>query len=308
MAVLTAAAIICTRNRLEPLITCLASISQQTYPINQLIVVDSSEPPMESSTAFANSFNPERFVAAELIYLKTQPALTFQRNQGVALSTTDVVFFFDDDVVVSPRFIEYLMETFKTHTEYGGGMGAIANVRIGQKRASDYLRHFFLLTHSLGTGRMQKSGLPSHSHGRSEFMDVEILSGGLTAYRASVLREFNFDEGVTGYAYMEDVDFSYRVSRRYKLFYDPRAVVEHRHVPIARDTVTANRKMYLVNHHYFFFKNVYPNCHLCIAHYVWAVLGLFILALLGGHWQALVGYWAGIGELLKLRLAGDANS
>lgn len=304
MPILTAAVIICTRNRLEPLLTCLESIAQQTYPITQLIIVDSSDRSLNSMPEFTDIFTAERFPDTDLIYLHTQPGLTFQRNQGVTCANADVIFFFDDDTVLSPRYIEYLMETFQSCPEYGGGMGMIAGVRPIQKRPSDYLRRFFLLNYSAAEGQMQKSGLPTHSHGKSEFMDIEVLSGGLTAYRSCVLDEFTFDEAVTGYAYMEDVDFSYRVSRRYRLFYDPRAVVEHHHAPIGREKIAANRKMYLVNHHYFFFKNIYPNCHWCIIHYLWAVTGLLVLALLGRHWQALLGYCQGICEVLKNRLRG----
>ncbi len=305
MPILTAAVIICTRNRLESLLACLESITEQTYPLMQLIIVDSSDRPLNSMAEFTDVFTAERFPDTDLIYLHTQPGLTFQRNQGITCAKADVVFFFDDDTVLSPRYIEYLVERFKIHPEYGGGMGAIAGIRAIQRRPSDYLRRFFLLTRSAAEGRMQESGLPAHSHGRSEFMDVEILSGGLTAYRSCVFEEFTFDETVTGYAYMEDVDFSYRVSRRYKLFYDPRAIVEHRHTAIGRDEIVANRKMFLMNHHYFFFKNIYPGHHWYIIHYIWSVIGLFVIALLAKRWQSLLGYCQGVLEIMKGQLRRD---
>jgi GT2 family glycosyltransferase len=305
MSKLTASVIICTRNRLKPLVTCLESLIRQTFPITQLIVVDSSEPSLETFTEFVNIFTQVQFPATQLIYLHTQPGLTLQRNQGIAQTKTDVVFFFDDDVVLYPRYIEYLMEIFQAHPEYGGGMGTITGIRSTQKRPDDILRRFFLLVQSGAEGRMQKSGLPTHSHGRSEFMEVEILSGCGAAYRSGVFKEFSFDEATTGYSYMEDVDFSYRVSRRYKLFYDPRVILEHHHSPLARDRVAKNRKMYLVNHHYFFFKNVYPDCPWCVIPYLWAVIGLFVQALLTRQWQALLGYSQGIFEVLKICLEGD---
>lgn len=304
MLKLTASVIICTRNRLESLITCLISLSKQTVQIKQLIIVDSSQQPLNTQENFTKIFTSNQFSSSELIYLHTKPGLTFQRNQGILHANADIVFFFDDDVVLSRHYIELLMETFQTHPKYGGGMGAIAGIRSNLNRPSDYLRHLFLLGRSVDTGRLQKSGLPAHSHGKLKFMDIEILSGGLTAYRANVLKEFKFDELVTGYSYMEDVDFSYRVSRRYKLFYDPRAVIEHRHDHLARDKIVANRKMYLVNHNYFFFKSIYPDCHWCIFYYLWSVLGLFIQSLVGGHWQSLLGYSYGVYEIIYNRMRG----
>jgi GT2 family glycosyltransferase len=295
----TVAVIICTRNRLQPLLICLESLAVQTYPISQLIVVDSGDQRLSSVTEFTNVFNSARFPGTDLKYLHTQPGLTFQRNRGIACVDADIVFFFDDDVVITPKYIELLMETFDSCPEYGGGMGTIAGVRPFQTRPGDYLRRLFLLNYSSADGHMQKSGFPTHPHGRSEFMDVEILSGGLTAYRRDVLKEFDFDETVTGYSYMEDVDFSFRVSRRCKLFYDPRAVVEHRHAATGRGQIAENRKMYLVNHNYFFFKNIYPSCPWCIIPYLWAVTGLFVLALLNRRWQALRGYCQGVCQVLR---------
>jgi GT2 family glycosyltransferase len=235
--------------------------------------------------------------------LHTSPSLTLQRNQGVAYAEGDVIFFFDDDVVLPKQYIESLLRRFQTHPSYGGGMGAIANVDMEMKNLSDYWCRLFLLTHSGGNGRMQKSGLPAHSHGRKEFMEVEVLSGA-AAYRSYVFDDFAFDESLTGYAYMEDVDFSYRVSRQYKLFYDPQVVLEHHHSPLARDKITANREMFLVNHHYLFFKNIFPSCRWCVFCYIWAVFGLLVQALLGRHWQALTGYWHGICKVFSNRLRG----
>lgn len=295
----TVSIIICTRNRLESLLACLQSLSTQTFQITQLIIVDSSDQPLDIQQDFIDFFTSIKFPASELIYLHTKPGLTFQRNQGILQANADVVFFFDDDVVLAHDYIELLMETFQENLEYGGGMGTIADSRSILNRPSDYLRHFFLLGRSVDTGRLQKSGLPAHPHGKSMFMDIEILSGGLTAYRINVLKKFKFDELVTGYSYMEDVDFSYRVSRQYKLFYDPQAIVEHNHDPLARDQIATNRKMYLVNHNYFFFKNIYPDCHPCIVHYLWSVLGLFVQAILGRHWHALQGYSHGIHEIIS---------
>lgn len=303
MTLLTCAVVICTRNRIESLVTCLKSISVQTYSIAQLIIVDSSDQPLNSLSKFVDVFNRKNFSSTNLVYLHTRPGLTFQRNRGVACAEADVVFFFDDDVVLPPQYIAYLMETFQANPDYGGGMGTIANIHSGLERPSDYLRRFFLLTHSGGDGRMQRSGLPAHSHGKLDFMEVEVLSGA-AAYRSRVFDDFTFDENLTGYAYMEDVDFSYRVSRRYKLFYDPRAVLEHHHSPLARDKITANRRMFLVNHNYLFFKNIYPNCRWCILYYIWSILGLFLLALLGRHWEALFGYGQGVYTVLLNRLRG----
>ena len=54
-----------------------------------------------------------------------------------------------------------------------------------------------------------------------DIKEVELCSGGNTSYLREVFEEFFFDEEFDGYAPMEDIDFSYRVSRKYKLIVDP---------------------------------------------------------------------------------------
>ncbi len=300
---LTATVILCTRNRLEPLLTCLASLAAQTRSPAQIIIVDSSDQALAESERFREAFNASVFSGSELLCLRSAPGLTVQRNLGAAQAKGDVVFFFDDDVIVAPDYLAIMLDDFAAHPEYGGGMGNIIGAGRG-RRQGDLLRRLFLLNYANAAGRMQPSGWPTHAVGRQEFLRVEILSGALAAYRRHVLAEYQFDAAVAGYGYMEDVDFSYRVSRRYPLFYEPRALVEHCHAPLARDRMVVNRRMYLVNHHYFFSKNIYPSCHWCLLPYFWSVIGLFLLAALTGRWEALRGYGQGVWQVLVNRWHG----
>ncbi len=282
---------------------CLASLAAQTRSPEQIIIVDSSDQALAESERFREAFDASVFPGSELLYLRSTPGLTVQRNLGAARAKGDVVFFFDDDVIVAPNYLAIMMDDFAAHPEYGGGMGNIAGAGRG-RRLGDIFRRFFLLNYANAAGRMQPSGWPTHAVGRGEFMTVEVLSGALAAYRRHVLAECQFDEAVAGYGYMEDVDFSYRVSRRYPLFYEPHALVEHRHAPLARDRMVVNRRMYVVNHHYFFGKNIYPACRWCLLPYLWSVIGLFLLAALAGRREALRGYGQGVWQVLVNRWRG----
>ena len=298
---LTAGIVICTRNRIEPLMGCLDSISRQTRPAQQLIIVDSSDSPLTSLNEFANAFQADRFPTADLTYLHTTPGLAFQRNRGLENAAADVIFFFDDDVVLSPNYVEIMLATFEAHPEYGGGMGQLVRGQI-TRRPADYLRGIFLLTHFAATGTMQRSGMPTYPHGRSEFMEVEILSGAAMAYRAKVTKAMRFDERLTGYAYMEDVDFSYRASRQFRLFYQPEAHVEHHHVASGRSSSLETRRMLLANHSYLFFKSLYPQNHWWVICYAWAVVGLIVLAALARQWDDLRGYVMGVADICRGRV------
>jgi GT2 family glycosyltransferase len=306
---LSAGVVICTRHRLEPLLICLHSIKQQSFPITQIIIVDSSNIPINQETAFSDMFSNINFPQTDRIFIHSQPGLTFQRNQGISQASTDIVFFFDDDLILSSTYVDLLMTVFISSPHYGGGMGQIIQNLQRQKRGGDLFRRVFLLQQARREGKLLPSGLPTYPHGHALFKEVEILSGGMAAYSLSVLRENKFDEYFTGYAYMEDVEYSYRVSRKHKLFYEPKAIAEHRHSPIARDQIADNRKMYLVNHHYIFNKHLFPRCKMCLFPYLWAILGLLLQSLWLRQWQALAGYIQGIKGLVNtIRRETDALS
>ena len=92
-------------------------------------------------------------------------------------------------------------------------------------------------------------------------MEVEFLCGGQTAYRRQVCEEFGFDEDFfSGYSALEDVDFSYRVSRKYRNHYCPRARCFHNNMsPPAYSNPERFRQMILAGHAYHFRKNVPKN-------------------------------------------------
>jgi len=188
-----------------------------------------------------------------------------------------------------------------------GGMGAITGIggyeQTLRRRAIDTLNHIlqrtFLLVSSYGNGKFQKSGLPRHPHGTNEFKEVEVLSGGLTGYRKEIFKEFEFDEKLIGYSYMEDIDFSRRVSYKYKLFYDPQAKLEHKHTAGGRGGIRDNRKMYMLNHRYLFFKNFYPRNRLLIIPHWWSILGLIAYSLISWSKEPVKGYLDGLREFRK---------
>jgi GT2 family glycosyltransferase len=58
-------------------------------------------------------------------------------------------------------------------------------------------------------------------------LETEWLCSGATVWRKEILDEFKFDEWFAGYGVVDDVDFSYRVSKRYKLAVVADAKVQH---------------------------------------------------------------------------------
>ncbi len=277
---LTSSVIICTRNRMRDVIAFLESLKIQTVQPTEVIIVDSSDKRLDGEEYFTKTFTQAYFISSRLLYKHTQPGLTYQRNVGLDNATSDIIYFFDDDVILTPLYLEEMQKIFEHYPKYAGGMGAISNSEPLKFTPSRIIRLLFLLQRDYASGNFTYSGMPTHTYGLNIFKLVKVLGGCCMAYRSTVVKKYRFDENLHAYCAMEDCDISWRISRSYTLFYNPRAQLEHHKSPLNRDKVIDNRAMYITNYSYLFFKNVYPTRKLKLIAYMWSTIGLFIEALI----------------------------
>lgn len=295
MVRLTVSVIICTRNRLADIMQCLESLVLQAVMPQEIIVVDSSDTPLQSFKEFNALFSNERFPLIRLVYRHTAPGLTYQRNIGISLATQDIVHFLDDDVILTSHYLASMRQVFQEHPEYAGGMGTVTNIPVPAKlNWHRLLRYIFLLQRDYASGNFTLSGMPTHAYGITQFKAVEVLGGCCMAYRSWVFKKYLFDEQLTRYAFMEDCDFSRRVSYEYPLFYNPAARLEHHPSKANRDGIIDNRAMYIKNYRYLFYKNIYPNNRMALIAFYWSIIGLFIEAVLTRNSDYVKGYWKGL--------------
>ncbi len=286
---------ICTCNRAQDLITTLSSIAKQTEQPNEIIIVDSSDTPVQNYEAFTKMFNEDNFKQTKLMYQHTKTkSSTFQRNVGIKIASTDILHFLDDDVILQSNYLAEMNKVFHEYPTYAGGMGSVTNIPKKRNDAFRFLRRTFLLQRIYSSGNFTLSGQPTHSYGQKKFLTVEALGGCCMAYRAKVLKKHTFDEKLTRYAYMEDCDLSYRVSREAPLFYNPTAQMKHMQSPENRDKIIDIKAVYIRNYTYLFFKNFYPKNKLKIIPFCWSIFGLFFEALLFRRFDVIKGYIKGI--------------
>lgn len=293
--------IICTRNRLHDLLLCLESLALQAQQMYELIIVDSSDRPLSHDVEFTQRFNSSVFKNVRLDYVHTFPGLTYQRNVGIERATGDIVYFFDDDVILEPTYLYEMNLFFKQNPAYGGGMGSITNIPKKQTGWQRVVRALFLLQRDYSNGKFTWSGMPTHAYGMDIMQDVEVLGGCCMAFKKELIVHCKFDEKLTRYAYMEDCDASCRVSRLAPLIYNPRARLRHNNSPLARDKVIDNRAMFIKNYSYLFFKNFYSRSKIRIFGYAWSVTGLFIEALLIRNSGYIQGYIKGLKDFYYSR-------
>src|SRR6266566_4043503 len=110
MADLTVSIIIITYNRPFLLKHCVERVLAQPYPRKEIIVVDSS-----------SNDESERVVAQypEVISVRLRDQLNNMpqaRNEGIAVSSGEIIAFIDDDTMVQPGWLDSLVDTYRDET------------------------------------------------------------------------------------------------------------------------------------------------------------------------------------------------
>ena len=275
--------IVATCNRLEEILRFIDSLKIQSYLDFELIIVDSSDNPLIDQLQFSNKLSSITTFKYNYIYCN-EKSLTKQRNLGLENSKGEIFYFFDDDIILGKDFLFEMNLIFQKEKKFGGGMG-----NIFEKKQKSFLyqillfvystfHRFFFLEGGNYSGKFSLTGFPNHPHGKNQFLEVECLSGCCMAYRKEVFRELKFETLFTGYSYMEDCDFSKRVSLKYSLFYNYKAICEHRHGKSGRGTKLENRKQFIFNYSYLFFKNFYKKKTILFIAYFWSLIGLYLEA------------------------------
>ena len=118
------------------------------------------------------------------------------------------------------------------------------------------------------------SGFPEHRNDNKLAL-VEVLTGCCMVYSRDVFSKYSFDETFSGYSYLEDVDFSYRVSKEFILVYQPYAKLKHFSTTFIKCDSQYLRKMMIRNHFYIFKKNI-PKDIPHIFAFIISIIGLFL--------------------------------
>ena len=101
---LTAAVVICTRNRPGPLRKCLEAVARLARMPDEVLVVDNSSGDKETES-----------VALELsarYTIEPAPGLSRARNRALAEGKSDIIAYLDDDAVPDERWLELIIEPF----------------------------------------------------------------------------------------------------------------------------------------------------------------------------------------------------
>ncbi len=270
--------IIATRNRPDELLQTVRSVVAQTVLPAELCIVDSSDaaPALDQIEELCAAWG------IELDYVHpARRGLTIQRNIGIDRTRGDPVFFIDDDVVLADDCHERILD------EYERGWPQLGGVRASPLRPARpawYTRAFRRLF-GIGGWWPEASGKVRAGffvEGISESIGprrVQYFNGWFMSYRRKVFEQERFDEALSGYAFKEDIDFSYRVVRRgYTLIQTPKAKCDHLKSTTSRLSSHQLQRMNLANQFYLH-RKLMPQTPTHKAALWWGLAGLFFLNL-----------------------------
>jgi glycosyltransferase involved in cell wall biosynthesis len=109
--------VIPTCNRKRRLLSVLGNLNSSSYPISEVIIVDSGEDKLLADE-YA-TFN------LKIVYLTSEKSVCVQRNIGIGNATAEWVFVCDDDIEAPSDYLEKLTAHIKTHNEAGAVSGLV---------------------------------------------------------------------------------------------------------------------------------------------------------------------------------------
>ena len=206
------AVVITTKNRPNYLVSLLTSLVHQTYERWALVVNDQSDVPVEDVDTVGDLLQLLATLGHEVIVFHSQePRDRYQRVMERAPEDVEFLVRVDDDVVLSPSYLERILAPFHFFPErpvaaVGGclpepHMGAPHH--LGRRLADpDWVPRI-----DRPTWRLQ-----GHAYRSREILTVESLWGSSMCYRRSAAEDVGgwFVEGQTEQVFREDSDMSAR--------------------------------------------------------------------------------------------------
>ena len=254
-----------TKDRPRDLHRMLGSVASQSCLPDRMIIVDGGDETVEEVT--------REFPTLNIQYIRVYPpSLSKQRNAGIDMLDPSMTLagYLDDDLVLEPGAME-TMFTFweKAPPDVGGARFNIVNEKLPR---GVWIKSLFLID-SRERGTILPSGFHTSIGPVTENKYVRWLTGGVTLWRRQVIEEFSYDEWFAGTGSLEDVDYSYRVGRKYNLVVVAGARVQHLSYPIRKDRNYLLGKWQAINRMYF----VKKNPELSLPRFYWAMWGQLLL-------------------------------
>ena len=201
------AIVVATKDRPVQLHRLLDSIASQDWLPHQIVIVNGGQDGLDAVLS--------GFPGLPIKYVEVRPPrLTKQKNVGVRSTdpSATLIACVDDDVILEEGSMKTMMAFWESAGQDVGG----ASFNLPGDGSQQWTGPFG--KKSRGFGLVLPSGLTTPNTDATETRQSQWLVGGATVWRREVFRDHSFNEGFLGTGVVEDVDFSYPVGKRYKLY------------------------------------------------------------------------------------------
>lgn len=199
---------------------CIKSVINQTYPVDEIIIIDDGS--VDTTAKIASKYD------VNIIKLEENKGLGYVRNLAFEIAKNDFVASLDADCVAKPDWLDKLMYNFKLKDIVGVGGNLIENQRT--------------LVNKWRTEHMKQNW------GSNKIINPPFLFGSNCVFRKSAIisiGKYNC-KYKTNY---EDVDISKRLMENgYKLVYEPKAIVVHQKRDSLFSLLKSNWKWHLFSY------------------------------------------------------------
>ncbi len=222
-----------TRNRPAHLDRMLQSLAAQSRQPSQVIVIDAGD-----ASKFDATRQPDG-LPVEYVRWTEAPTSALQRNAGIAQLRDDIdlVCFFDDDQELHPDAVEKMLQFWESAS--ADIVAASFNEATYEDRRTLFWRRLglgaLLGLYSRKPGRVARSGWHSLYGKVDRNTECEWLSSKALVVRRNLLNTYQFDPFFEGYSYLEDLEFTYGLSRHGRLMIVADALFDHHQPPRGAD-------------------------------------------------------------------------
>jgi ubiquinone/menaquinone biosynthesis C-methylase UbiE len=214
----------------------------------------------------------------------------------------DYVFFAEGNIKLDNLYFEEALKLLNSDSskKIGGITGCQADYKHRKNSLVEFLNRCFYLPNN-SNGEILKSGFGNKiDYSEMKAGEIDWLPKTNMFFRKEVFDFDWFDENLKNNSCFDDLDFSIRISKKYKLFYLPGAIfTDFDFATIAN----LKEELYLkiTNFHYIFKKNFRAGINSRLAHYL-SLKGLILKTIFcKKSFKALSGALKGFAEIIFLR-------
>lgn len=206
--------VVATKDRPEELRHMLRSLDRQTHRPDQIVIIDAGTQPLEGVL--------RNFPDLNLTYSKMfPPSATKQRNFGLTRISPEIthVGFLDDDVELDVNAVEKLLLFWEDAPSQVAGVAL--NMGNHPDLVASSLKYLpfteWLGLYSKNKGDVLPSAFQTMIGQVKDNIYVKWLPTGAVVWQKKIFEDYQFDEWFRDYSYLEDLDFSYNVGKKFKL-------------------------------------------------------------------------------------------